>query len=93
MDDKEVVELIDQIKRQMDFLLSDTSVPKNVKSAIKEARDHLNEQGDYVVRVSSAIYNIDSISNDINLPAQARTGVWNILSMLESIKTETTGSS
>jgi len=93
LDDKEVVELIDQIKRQMDFLLSDTSVPKNVKSAIKEARDHLNEQGDYVVRVSSAIYNIDSISNDINLPAQARTGVWNILSMLESIKTETTGSS
>ena len=89
MDDKEVVELIDQIKRQMDFLLNDTSVPKNVKNAIKEARDHLNEQGDYVVKVSSAIYNIDSISNDINLPAQARTGVWNILSMLESIKTET----
>ena len=89
MDDKEVVELIDQIKRQMDFLLSDTSVPKNVKSAIKEARDHLSEQGDYIVRVSSAIYNIDAISNDINLPAQARTGVWNILSMLESIKTET----
>ena len=34
----------------MDFLLSDSSVPKNVKSAIKEARDHLNTQEDYVVR-------------------------------------------
>jgi hypothetical protein len=91
MDDKEVVELIDQIKKQMEFLLNDTSVPKNVRSAIKEARDNLNKQEDYIVRVSSAIYNIDSISNDINLPAQARTAVWNILSMLESIKTETSG--
>jgi uncharacterized protein len=89
MDDKEVAELIESIKKQMDFLLTDTSVPKNVKSAIKEARENLNKQEDYVVRVSSAIYNIDSISNDINLPAQARTAVWSILSMLESIKTET----
>jgi uncharacterized protein len=87
MNDKEVAELIDQIKKQIDMLLSDSSVPKNVKSAVKDAKDHLNEEGDYVVRVSSAIYSIDAISTDINLPAQARTGVWNILSMLESIKT------
>jgi len=71
----------------MDFLLNDTSVPKNVKSSIKEAKEHLSTEEDYVVRVSSAIYNIDAISNDINLPAQARTSVWSILSMLESIKT------
>lgn len=87
MDNKEVVELIEQIKRQMDFLLNDTSVPKNVRSAIKEAKDKLSTEEDYVIRVSSAIYNMDMISNDINLPAQARTSVWNILSMLESIKT------
>jgi uncharacterized protein len=87
MDEKEVVELIDRIKGQMDLLLNDTSVPKNVKNAIKEAKDHLSTEEDYVVRVSSAIYNIDAISNDINLPPQARTSVWSILSMLESIKT------
>lgn len=87
MDDKEVVELIDQIKKQMEFLLSDGSVPKNVKNAIKDAKNHLNTQEDYVIRVSSAIYDMDMISNDINLPAQARTSVWSILSMLESIKT------
>lgn len=87
MDNKEVAELIDQIKKQMDLLLNDTSVPKNVKSAIKEARENLNKEDEDVVKVSSAIYNIDGISNDINLPSQARTAVWNILSMLESIKT------
>ena len=87
MNDKEVAELIDQIKRQIDMVLNDTSVPKNVKSAVKEAKDHLNAEGDMWCRVSSAIYSMDSISNDINLPAQARTAVWSILSMLESIKT------
>ena len=87
MNDEEVAELIDQIKRQIDMVLNDTSVPKNVKSAVKDAKDNLCAEGDYVVRVSSAIYSMDSISNDINLPAQARTAVWSILSMLESIKT------
>jgi uncharacterized protein (UPF0147 family) len=88
MNDKEVAELIDQIKRQIDLLLNDTSVPKNVKNAVKDAKENLNSEGDdYVVKVSSAIYSMDSISNDINLPSQARTAVWNILSMLESIKT------
>ena len=89
MDEKAVAELITQITQRMDMLISDTSVPKNVRSSITEARTKLNDpnEADYIVRVSSAIYNIDSISNDINLPPQARTAIWNILSMLESIKT------
>lgn len=89
LDEKEVSELITQITQRMDMLVSDTSVPKNVRSAITEARTKLNDpaEADYIVRVSSAIYNIDAISNDINLPPQARTAIWNILSMLESIKT------
>lgn len=86
-DEKKKEEIVAQITKRMEMLMSDTSVPKNVRSAISEARLKLNEQGDYIQRVSSAIYCIDAISNDINLPPQARTSVWNILSMLESIKT------
>ena len=85
-DEKKVAEMIVQITARMDMLLSDTSVPKNVRTAINEARTRLNEKGDYTVRVSAAIYNIDGVSNDINLPPQARTMLWNILSMLEAIK-------
>ncbi|MDE1869012.1 MAG: UPF0147 family protein [Candidatus Micrarchaeota archaeon] len=89
LDEKAVSELITQITQRMDMLVTDTSVPKNVRSAITEARTKLNDsaEADYIVRVSSAIYSIDAISNDINLPPQARTAIWNILSMLESIKT------
>ncbi len=86
-DDKKVAELIDQIIKRMDMLISDTSVPKNVRGAISQAKTNLSSNQEYIVRVSSAIYNLDVVSNDVNLPAQARTAIWNILSMLESIKT------
>ncbi len=85
-DDARIAGLINQIVKNMDMLIGDMSVPKNVRSAISAAKTKLNEQGDYTVRVSGAIYNLDEISNDINLPPQARTVVWNILSMLESVK-------
>ncbi len=85
-DEKKVAEMIVQITAKMDQLISDTSVPKNVRTAIGEARTKLNNSGDYTIRISTAIYNIDGVSNDINLPSQARTALWSILSMLEAVK-------
>ena len=87
-DEKELIRIIEQINKQMDMVIGDTTVPRNVRAAANEAKNALNAQGDYVVRISGAIYAIDSISNDINLQPQARTVIWNILSMLESVKEE-----
>lgn len=87
MDDEEIGKAVAEIIKRMEMLMSDTSVPKNVRTAIGQAKGHLETNENYTVRISSAIYSIDAISNDINLPPQARTGVWGILSMLESIKT------
>lgn len=84
--EKDLEERISQITEQMDILLNDMSVPKNVRSTVNQAREKLNNKENSVVRISSAIYNLDSVSNDINLPLQARTIIWNVLSMLESIK-------
>ncbi|HVC58690.1 MAG TPA: UPF0147 family protein [Candidatus Acidoferrales bacterium] len=86
-EDAQMEQTIKDIIRHMEMLMEDTSVPKNVRSAITEARNKLASQGEYIVRISSAIYSLDAVSNDINLPPQARTGIWSILSMLESIKT------
>jgi len=87
MDDEEIAKTVAEITKRMEMLMNDTSVPKNVRGAIGEAKGHLNTSESYTVRISSAIYSIDAISNDINLPPQARTAVWGILSMLESIET------
>ena len=85
-DNKKFDETIGQVKQQIDVLLNDNSVPRNVKTALGEAKKALEQEGSYSVRSSSATYKIDEISNDINLPPYARTVIWNILSMLESIK-------
>jgi uncharacterized protein (UPF0147 family) len=87
MDDEEAAKTISEAIKRMEFLINDTSVPKNVRSAISEAKKHLESSENNIVKISSAIYSIDSISSDINLPPQARSGVWGILSLLESIKT------
>ncbi len=81
-----IEEKIGQINDQIDMLLNDMSVPKNVRGMVSQAREKLNSKGDYRVRISSAIYSLDSVSNDVNLPLQARTVIWSVLSMLESIK-------
>lgn len=85
-DDKAFDEAIAQVKQQIEMLLGDNSVPRNVKAALEEAKKSLESKESYAVRASSATYKIDEISNDINLPPYARTVIWNLLSMLEGIK-------
>jgi uncharacterized protein (UPF0147 family) len=88
-DEQEILNMIEQINKQIDMILNDSSVPRNVKSAVSDAKTALNKQADdQIVRISTAIYAIDSISTDINLQPQARTVIWNVLSMLEAIKGE-----
>ena len=76
---KEIVDL-------MDMLVEDTSVPKNIRKAVSEARDHLRTPGEMSTRCSSAVYSLEAVSEDINMPMHARTQIWTILSALESVK-------
>ncbi|MDE1822799.1 MAG: UPF0147 family protein [Candidatus Micrarchaeota archaeon] len=85
-ENKNFDEIITQIKQQIDMLLNDNSVPRNVKNALDEAKKSLEQNSGYSVKASAATYKIDEISNDINLPPYARTVIWNVLSLLESIK-------
>ncbi len=80
--EKKIIQIIELIN----LLLEDPKVPKNVKKALEDAKNRLSEKGDPTIRAGSAIYSITEISNDVNLPVSARTMVWNILSLLETIK-------
>lgn len=83
-DDTKIKEIINF----MDDLLDDTSVPKNIKRAITDAKNKLLTNEDPILRASSAVYYLESISEDINLPMHARTQIWQIVSVLETIKGE-----
>lgn len=76
----EILELIDNVS-------ADTSVPKNIRRALSEAKERLKGQDELSTRVSAAVYSIEAVSEDINMPMHARTQIWAILSALESTKT------
>lgn len=76
----EIIELIDNVG-------GDTSVPKNIRRALSEAKERLKGADELSTRVSVAVYAIEAVSEDINMPMHARTQIWAILSALESIKT------
>ena len=75
---------IKDIVMMMENVIDDTSIPKNIRKAVAEARDRLKGTDDSGVRLSSAIYSIEAISEDINMPMHARTQIWTIFSALET---------
>lgn len=78
---------LEEIAKVLDQLIEDTSVPRNIRRSAEEAKQTLlDREKDIGVRVSSAIYILEEISNDRNLPLHARTLVWNIASELETVK-------
>jgi len=77
---------VSKIVSILEALSNDFSVPRNVRSALQNAKEKLEKAEDLAQGVSGAIYALDEVSNDINLPMHARTMIWNILSELEILK-------
>ncbi|MFH0714310.1 MAG: UPF0147 family protein [Candidatus Diapherotrites archaeon] len=84
---KDVQSEVKSVLELMDAILDDSSVPRNIRAAVeasKEKVSHIPE--DHSVNLSSAIYLLDDVSNDINMPSHTRTEIWSIISALEAIK-------
>ncbi len=77
---------IRQIAELMEIVIRDTSIPKNVRKTVNDAKEKLLTNDEIIQRTSTAVYMLDEVSNDINMPAHARTQIWTILSALESIR-------
>ena len=77
---------IPNIVSALDMMLEDNSIPRNVRASIQKARTRLTKSDDKEVALSGAVYALEEISNDINIPMHARTMVWNIISELEGMK-------
>lgn len=76
---------IEIIAELMQNVLEDHSVPRNIRSAVEEAKKTILEAIDDVA-LSRAVYILDDISNDVNLPPHSRTDLWTIISELEALK-------
>ena len=81
-------EKLKQIAEMMEPVIDDNTVPRNIRRAVESAKNKLMSDGDTSVNIASAIYFLDDISNDINMPFHTRTEIWGMVSELEKLKEE-----
>lgn len=75
-----------QILQVLDQLAEDTSVPRNIRRGAQDAKALLQKDEDALdVRAASAIFILDELANDPNIPLHGRTLIWNIISQLETV--------
>jgi uncharacterized protein len=67
-------------------LADDSTVPRNIRRGAVSAREALLKPHVALdVRIASAVYVLDDLANDPNLPTHGRTAIWSIISSLESL--------
>jgi uncharacterized protein (UPF0147 family) len=77
---KEIIVCLEELKE-------DSTVPRNVKVKLENSATILkNETEEISIRVDKVLQDLDEISNDTNTQSYARSQIWNIVSMLESMK-------
>jgi uncharacterized protein (UPF0147 family) len=81
---------LEPIIKLLTTIIEDRTVPRNIRSAAEEAKKELTEKSDntWDIRLSAAISILDEIINDPNMPIYTRTQIWNIVSMLETVRRE-----
>ena len=74
----------------LDKIINDRTVPKNIRKAAEDSKIILNDNKESSdVKISTAIHILDEIINDPNMPMYTRTQIWNVVSMLEEKRRET----
>ncbi|MGI0140563.1 MAG: UPF0147 family protein [Thermoplasmata archaeon] len=82
-----VSEASPELIRIAESLAEDVSVPRNVRRGAASAHAALDRpRAALDVRIASAVYVLDDLANDPNLPTHGRTAIWSIMSQLESLK-------
>lgn len=79
-----------KIKQALIMLLkivNDTGVPRNIRRAATEAIKMLQDPTlSPGVKAANAISILDEISQDPNMPAHTRIAIWNVVTLLETVK-------
>ena len=75
---KEVVNVLEELEQ-------DHSVPKNIKTKIKDIIATLKEDKDISIKVNMALNELDDITDDANVQSYTRTQLYGVVSLLEKI--------
>ena len=79
----------EKIKEIIDILLQiegDFSIPKNIRSKIKNTITVLKENNQSIgLKVNRSLQELDALDEETNIPSFTRTQIWNVVSSLESM--------
>ncbi len=68
-------------------IVNDTGVPRNIRRAAANALTYLRDTKlSPAVRAANAISALDEVSQDPNMPFHARTKIWQVISLLETVR-------
>lgn len=81
--------ILDHAINILDEIIEDKAVPKNIRLSGEEIQNILQDNGKEVeVRINSVMQILDEITNDPNVETFTRTQIWNVVSILESIDSQ-----
>lgn len=87
---KKMEEYEDRIKQALAVLgavSEDNTTPRNIRRAAKDSMDALqSKEFTPAVRAANAVSLMDEILQDPNMPPYTRVKLWNVMSLIESIK-------
>ncbi len=70
----------------LDDLIGDQSIPRNLRKVVTETKEKLMSKKEGLdLRIASAIFTLEDLVNDPNLPIHARSSIFTIIGKLESI--------
>jgi len=79
METEQVIDILEELAR-------DTSMPRNVRSALGEIKDSLGcSEGELALRVDSALNKLEELANDPNISQFGRTEIWSLTSAIEEL--------
>ncbi|MDD5111661.1 MAG: UPF0147 family protein [Candidatus Altiarchaeota archaeon] len=76
-----------EMSLRLDEAIKDTSIPRRVKLVLERVKaDIASTKKDKDINITTAVYELDEIVNDVNIPMHAKTIIWDVISALESLK-------
>ena len=83
---EDAITKINHAKTVLEMIAQDLTIPKNIRRAAKNAMDSLaSEKNTAAMRAYGAIRGLEEVSQDLNCPLHARTKIWQVVSLLETI--------
>lgn len=78
---------VKQASEVLKQISEDITTPRNIRRSAKNAGEALQVTAEsHAVRASNAVSILDDVSQDPNMPSYTRTRIWNVVSLLETIK-------